>query len=115
MAIAASVIESDDRALAQVAAALGRGIGALVNAHDPAAVSLSGLAAAVLTAAPEQVGAAYTAALMRFRRVSPPALLPSALGDLGPLTGAAELVFDSFLTARGLGQWQNLVDELKLS
>jgi predicted NBD/HSP70 family sugar kinase len=106
MAIAASVIESDERALAQVAAALGRGIGALVNAHDPAAVSLSGLAAAVLTAAPEQVSAAYTAALMRFRRASPPALLPSALGDLGPLTGAAELVFDGFLTARGLGSWQ---------
>jgi predicted NBD/HSP70 family sugar kinase len=105
MAIAARVIDSDPRALGQVAAALGRGIGALVNAHDPAAVSLSGLAAAVLTAAPEQVSTAYQAALMRFRRSSPPALLPSALDDLGPLTGAAELVFDSFLTARGLTAW----------
>jgi predicted NBD/HSP70 family sugar kinase len=106
MVIAASVIDSDERALAQVAGALGRGIGALVNAHDPAAVSLSGLAAAVLTAAPEPVSAAYLAALMRFRRATPPALLPSALGDLGPLTGAAELVFDGFLTARGLAGWQ---------
>ena len=105
MAIAASVIGSDERALARVAAALGRGIGALVNAHDPAAVSLSGLAAAVLTAAPEQVNAAYLTALMRFRRPAPPPLLPSALGDLGPLTGAAELVFDGFLTARGLTTW----------
>lgn len=103
--IAASVIGSDDGALAGVAGALGRGIGALVNAHDPAAVSLSGLAAAVLTAAPERVDAAYRSALMRFRRSSPPALLPSALGDLGPLTGAAELVFDGFLTARGLAAW----------
>jgi predicted NBD/HSP70 family sugar kinase len=105
MVIAASVIESDARALAQVAGALGRGIGALVNAHDPAVVSLSGLAAAVLTAAPEQVNDAYQGALMRFRRSASPALLPSALGDLGPLTGAAELVFDGFLTARGLTSW----------
>jgi predicted NBD/HSP70 family sugar kinase len=105
MAIAADVIESDGHAVERVAAALGRGIGALVNAHDPAAVSLSGLAAAVLTAAPEQVNAAYLGALMRFRRASPPALLPSALADLGPLTGAAELVFDGFLTARGLTTW----------
>jgi predicted NBD/HSP70 family sugar kinase len=106
MAIAASVIGTDARALGRVAAALGRGIGALVNAHDPAVVSLSGLAAAVLTAAPEQVNEAYQVALMRFRRARPPTLLPSALGDLGPLTGAAELVFDSFLTARGLTAWQ---------
>jgi len=105
MAMAARVIESEPRVLARVAGALGRGIGALVNGHDPAAVSLSGLAAAVLTAAPEQVGTAYIAALMRFRRASPPALLPSALGDLGPLTGAAELVFDNFLTAKGLAGW----------
>ena len=105
MVIAAHVIDSDAHALARVAAALGRGIGALVNAHDPAAVSLSGLAAAVLTAAPDRVSDAYQAALMRFRRSSPPALLPSALGDLGPLTGAAELVFDGFLTARGLTAW----------
>ncbi|HEY1623031.1 MAG TPA: ROK family transcriptional regulator [Streptosporangiaceae bacterium] len=105
MLIAARVIGSDAGALKRVAAALGRGIGALVNAHDPAAVSLSGLAAAVLTAAPEQVNDAYHGALMRFRRFAPPALLPSALGDLGPLTGAAELVFDGFLTARGLAAW----------
>ena len=105
MLIAAQVIGSDAHALGQVAAALGRGIGALVNAHDPDAVALSGLAGAVLTAAAEQVHDAYLAALMRFRRPSPPALLASALGDLGPLTGAAELVFDRFLTARGLGAW----------
>ena len=39
---------------------------------------------------------------MRFRRAEPPALLPSTLGDLGALTGASELVFDAFLTPRGL-------------
>jgi predicted NBD/HSP70 family sugar kinase len=106
VAIAATIVREDARALASVAAALGRGVGALVNAYDPAVVSLSGLAASVLTAAPEQVGEAYLAALMGFRRANPPALLPSALGDLGPLTGAAELVFDRFLTAQGLTAWK---------
>jgi predicted NBD/HSP70 family sugar kinase len=93
------------RALAQVARALGRGIGALVNAQDPEVVGLSGLAAEVYGAAPDAVRTAYLAALMRFRRPQPPALLPSTLGDLGTLTGASELVFDAFLTPRGLGTW----------
>jgi len=94
------------RALARVAGALGRGIGALVNAQDPEVVGLSGLAAEVYQAAPDAVRTAYLAALMRFRRPQPPGLLPSTLGDLGTLTGASELVFDAFLTPRGLGRWQ---------
>jgi predicted NBD/HSP70 family sugar kinase len=93
------------RALERVAGALGHGIGALVNAQDPEAVGLSGLAAEVFEAAPAPVRAGYLAALMRFRRPDPPALLPSTLGDLGALTGASELVFDAFLTPRGLGAW----------
>jgi predicted NBD/HSP70 family sugar kinase len=109
---ATRVIEAADkdpgcaRALAQVAAALGRGIGALVNAQDPEVVSLSGLAADVYQAAPAEVAAAYLAALMRFRRSQPPLLLASTLGDLGALTGASELVFDAFLTPRGLASWR---------
>jgi predicted NBD/HSP70 family sugar kinase len=94
------------QALTQVAGALGRGIGALVNAQDPEVVGLSGLAAEVLAAAPAAVQAGYLAALMRFRRPQAPALLPSTLGDLGVLTGASELVFDAFLTPRGLGAWR---------
>ncbi len=94
------------RALAQVAGALGRGIGALVNAQDPEVVSLSGLAADVYEAAPATVAAAYLAALMRFRRSHPPVLLPSTLGDLATLTGAAELVFDAYLTPRCLASWR---------
>jgi predicted NBD/HSP70 family sugar kinase len=88
-----------------VAWALGRGIGALVNAQDPEAVGLSGLAAEVFEAAPAAVRTGYLATLMRFRRSGPPPLLPSTLGDLGALTGASELVFDAFLTPRGLGGW----------
>jgi len=93
------------RALAHVAKALGRGIGALVNAHDPEAIGLSGLAASLYLADPAAVTAGYLSALMRFRRADPPALLPSTLGDLGALTGASELVFDAFLTPRGLAAW----------
>jgi predicted NBD/HSP70 family sugar kinase len=104
---AASTDPGCGRALTQVAAALGRGIGALVNAQDPEVVGLSGLAAEVYEAAPAAVRTAYLAALMRFRRSQPPALLPSTLGDLGALTGASELVFDAFLTPRGLGTWRS--------
>jgi len=93
------------RALGLAARALGRGIGALVNAQDPEAVGLSGLAAEVFQADPDAVTAGYLSTLMRFRRADPPALLPSTLGDLGALTGASELVFDAFLTPRGLSAW----------
>jgi len=93
------------RALAHVARSLGRGIGSLVNALDPEAVGLSGLAARMYDAAPDLVTAGYLSTLMRFRRDRPPALLPSTLGRLSVLTGAAELVFDAFLTPRGLGAW----------
>ncbi len=104
--IAAAGTDPDcGRALTEVAGALGRGIGALVNAQDPEVVGLSGLAAEVYEAAPAAVTAAYLAGLMRFRRPQPPVLRSSTLGDLGALTGAAELVFDAFLTPRGLGTW----------
>jgi predicted NBD/HSP70 family sugar kinase len=93
------------QALERAAEALGRGIGALVNAQDPEAVGLSGLAAEVYEAAPAAVQVGYLATLMRFRRAAPPALLSSTLGDLGALTGASELVFDAFLTPRGLSGW----------
>ena len=92
-------------ALTSVAEALGRGMGSLVNAHDPAAIGLSGLGRDIYRAAPEAVRAGYAATLMRFRRDAPPPLIPSELGDLGVLTGAAELVFDSFLTPSGLNAW----------
>jgi predicted NBD/HSP70 family sugar kinase len=104
--IAAAATEpGSGQALARAAQALGRGIGALVNAQDPEAVGLSGLAAEMYQAAPDAVQAGYLATLMRFRRSGPPALLPSTLGEFGALTGASELVFDAFLTPRGLGAW----------
>jgi predicted NBD/HSP70 family sugar kinase len=97
------------RAVAHAAGSLGRGVGALVNAHDPEAVGLSGLAAGLFEAVPDLVMAGYLAGLMRFRRDRPPRLLPSTLGGLGALTGAAELAFDAFLTPRGLAAWSATV------
>ncbi len=93
------------RALSSVATSLGRGMGSLVNAHDPEAVGLSGLARDIYRAAPAAVLAGYASTLMGFRRAAPPPIVPSELGDLAVLTGAAELVFDAFLTPRGLGAW----------
>src|ERR1700726_1749599 len=105
MMAAAATDPGCGQALTRAAEALGRGIGALVNAQDPEAVGLSGLAAEVYQADPGAVTAGYLSTLMRFRRADPPALLPSTLGDLGALTGASELVFDAFLTPRGLSAW----------
>ena len=56
------------QALERVAEAFGRGVGALVNAQDPEAVRLSGLAAEMYQAAPAAVRGGYLATLMRFRR-----------------------------------------------
>ena len=57
------------RALTEVAGALGRGIGSLVNAHDPEAIGLSGLGRDIYQAAPDAVQAGYALTLMRFRRM----------------------------------------------
>ena len=111
MALALGVIRDAGRqpacagALIEVAGALGRGMGSLVNAHDPEAIGLSGLGRDIYQAAPDAVRAGYAATLMRFRRDAPPPLIPSRLGELAVLTGAAELVFDAFLTPRGLTSW----------
>jgi predicted NBD/HSP70 family sugar kinase len=104
---AAATDPGSAQALTHAAKALGRGIGALVNAQDPEAIGLSGLAADMYQADPDAVTAGYLSGLMRFRRADPPALLPSTLGGLGALTGASELVFDAFLTPRGLGAWRS--------
>jgi predicted NBD/HSP70 family sugar kinase len=82
----------------RVARSLGRGIGALVNAHDPEIVTLSGSAATVATLAGEPVRDAYLGGLMRFRRAAPPPLEMTTLGARGQRVGTAELAFDLLLT-----------------
>ena len=72
----------------------GRGIAGLVNAIDPALVTLGGGAAELLTAAPEELATACRDGMMRIRRSAPPPVVRAGLGDGGPLVGAAERVWD---------------------
>jgi predicted NBD/HSP70 family sugar kinase len=80
-------------AVGTAGSALGRGIAGLVNALDPDVITLGGLGADLLAAAPDEVDGACRAGLMRFRRATPPPVLPARLGEDGPLTGAAERVW----------------------
>jgi predicted NBD/HSP70 family sugar kinase len=105
--LASARTDADARAAVGAAArALGRGIGALVNALDPELVSLSGLATGLMAEAPGDLRETYSAALMRFRRAAPPPLLPSALGEGSPLIGAAEAAFDTVISDAGLDAWE---------
>ncbi|MBB5077858.1 ROK family protein [Nonomuraea endophytica] len=88
------------------ARALGRGIAALVNAHDPEIVTLSGLGVDLFTQGRAALSEAYLAGLMRIRVERLPELAPSELGWSGALLGAMESVFDAFLTPEGLRTWR---------
>jgi predicted NBD/HSP70 family sugar kinase len=93
------------RAVRSAARALGRGIAALVNAHDPALVCLSGLAPSVRATAPEVVDDAYTRGLMSSRAVAPPSIVDGCLGERAALVGAAEQAFDRFLASVQIDSW----------
>ncbi|MCK2216850.1 ROK family transcriptional regulator [Actinomadura sp. ATCC 31491] len=109
---AARVLATSGEAVAANARALGRGIAALVNAHDPEAVTLSGLGAELRERAGEELWAACEPYLMAIRREAPPRVEGSALGWRGALLGAMESVFDAFLTPHGLAGWrQNQPDQ----
>lgn len=99
IAYARRVIASPERrAVQMVAGALGRGIAGLVNGLDPDLVTLGGLGVDLLAAAPDQLGVAYRAGLMGFRRADPPPIVPAALGDDGPIAGAAAQAWDELLS-----------------
>ncbi|GAA3334973.1 ROK family transcriptional regulator [Amorphoplanes nipponensis] len=93
------------RALAVVAAALGAGIGGLVNVHDPDTVTLGGLAAPLRAAAPDSFAAAYRDGLMAFHRGQPPPVVDAAHGDDGALHGAALLALDHVTSETALAEW----------
>lgn len=76
--------------MAVVSGQLGRGIAGLVNGLDPDVVTVGGLAALMLELAGDRVEHDYRAGLMAFRRGTAPPILSSALGEDGPLTGAAQ-------------------------
>jgi predicted NBD/HSP70 family sugar kinase len=89
-------------AVGATAAALGRGIAALVNALDPAVVTLGGLGADLLGVAPGPLRAAVRRGVMAWRRDGTPPIVPAALGPDGPAIGAAESAFAAVLTEQAL-------------
>ncbi len=93
------------RAFDAVAASLGRGIGGLVNLHDPEVVTLGGVGATLRAAAPRAFDDAYRDGLMAFRKDSPPPVRDAEHGDSGPLHGAVALALDHITTAAGLADW----------
>jgi predicted NBD/HSP70 family sugar kinase len=93
------------RAFETVAASLGRGIGGLVNLHDPEVVTLGGVAAPLRSAAPAAFDEAYRSALMSFRKLSAPPVRDGVHGEEGPLRGAVTLALDHVTTAAGLADW----------
>nr|WP_296766448.1 ROK family transcriptional regulator [Rhodococcus sp. (in: high G+C Gram-positive bacteria)] len=88
-----------------VAGALGTGIAGLVNLHDPAVVTLGGLAAPLRNAALDRFDAEYLDGLMDFRKASPPPIVDGIHGDDGPLHGAACRGIDHITTDSGLAEW----------
>lgn len=95
----------EGRAIRRVARSLGQGAAALVNALDPAMVTVGGLGPDLLAIAGPAARAAYEGGLMAFRRAEPPPLVPARFGADGPLTGAAEEGFTRILTSQSTGQW----------
>ncbi|MEV0385331.1 ROK family protein [Nonomuraea sp. NPDC050643] len=100
------VLATSEQAVAANAGALGRGIAALVNAHDPEVVTLSGHGPELRERAGEALLGACEPVLMAIRRERPPRIESSALGWRGSLLGAMESVFDAFLTTEGLELWR---------
>lgn len=93
------------RALTAVSSSLGRGIGALVNLHDPDIVTLGGAAVLLRAAAPTAFADAYRDALMAFRKAAPPPVRDGVHGEDGPLHGAVELALDHVVTPAGIADW----------
>ncbi|BCY15274.1 ROK family protein [Actinoplanes sp. L3-i22] len=84
-------------AVRAVAATLGRGIAGLVNGLDADLVTLGGLGADLLATVPHEIDAAYRDGLMSIHRNAPPPILAAALGDNGPIAGAAEEAWAALL------------------
>ncbi len=93
------------RALDAVVTSLGRGIGGLVNLHDPEVVTLGGVAALLRATAPDAFDDAYSNGSMSFRKECPPPVRDAEHGEDGPLHGAVALALDHATTAAALAHW----------
>ncbi|MFI5952733.1 ROK family protein [Cryptosporangium sp. NPDC051539] len=98
--VIASGAPAERHAVRTAAAALGRGIAGLVNGLDPDLVTVGGLGVELLGAAPDAVEAAYRDGLMTFRRRSAPPVVAAALGDDGPIVGAAGEAWAALIDAQ---------------
>jgi predicted NBD/HSP70 family sugar kinase len=85
------------RAVYDLGDSLGRGIGALINAHDPDLIVLADHAADLFAAAPDAVDDGARAAALRVHRPALPPIVPTAFGVHGGLAGAAEALLDQLL------------------
>lgn len=81
-------------AVDQVARALGRGLGALVNVHDPDLIVLAGHAAELQRVARASVEHAMRAAVMPAHRDRLPPVRSSSLSADAALLGAADVLFE---------------------
>ncbi|MEV0404141.1 ROK family transcriptional regulator [Actinoallomurus sp. NPDC050550] len=95
-------------AIGRTARGLGAGLAGLINAVDPAIVTLGGLAESLRVAAEPEFTAALADGLMRFRRANPPAVVAATLGRDGALHGAVVTALDHVLTEDGLAAWAAL-------
>jgi predicted NBD/HSP70 family sugar kinase len=98
LAIAAERPGRERTVAKRVGGALGRGIAGLVNALDPDAVILGGLAPQLLAVASGSINAAYTRGLMGTRSRLPVPLRPGSLGEDAPLVGAGVQAFARILS-----------------
>ncbi|WP_231750713.1 ROK family transcriptional regulator [Mycobacterium sp. NAZ190054] len=93
------------QALDIVAASLGRGIGALVNLHDPDVITLGGVGAGLRAAAAGAFDTAYRDALMAYRQDAPPPVRDAEHGEEATLHGAVIMAMDHVTSPAGLADW----------
>jgi predicted NBD/HSP70 family sugar kinase len=98
LAAAAERPGRERKAAARVGQALGRGIAGLVNALDPDAVILGGLAPRLHAVASDAIDRGYASGLMGTRSRVPVPLTAGSLGEQAPLVGAGEQAFAQILS-----------------
>ncbi|GGN43912.1 putative NBD/HSP70 family sugar kinase [Actinoplanes campanulatus] len=103
LAVLGRTDDSAREAVAAVAASLGAGVAALVNAHDPDIVTLGGLAIPLRRAA--AFGVAYRDGLMSLHRADPATIVDAVHGDDGPLQGAVVLGLDHATSEPAIADW----------